>query len=852
MNVRFRTVLYRFQIIAFHHIFEKPLIIKKITDWHTLRISLVMFKNYLKVAWRNLLRNKVFSLVNIIGLATGLTCFLLITLYVYDELSYDTYNEKADRIYRINSSIRMGGSETRLAVTSDMMGPALKKDVPQVQEYVRFYNSNGSKSIWKDGEYIHEPKVTHADSTLFRVFTLPALFGDTKNALNEPNTVVITERAAKKYFGQANALGSMIETNENGKTSYKVTAVIQDVPHNSHFDFDLFFSMDNVEYGFGNYLSHNFQTYILLKEGASPLDVEKLFPQYIESYVLPQAKAVMQINSMDEFKKSGNSLDYSLVPLLKIHLYSDLFPELGVNGDIKYVYIFSAAAIFILLLACINFINLSTARSMNRSREVGIRKVLGTSKSKLVVQFLSESALTVIIAMILAVFAAWQILPLFNNISAKTLSPSLLFSGKMLITIIALPVLVSFLAGSYPSLFLSSFNPVTVLKGKAGTGSHRSILRNGLVIFQFATSIVLIIATITVYRQLDYIQTRKVGFNKEQVLVIDGTGVFGNGAGAFKNEIASLPGVISGTYAGFLPVSGSARNDNTYSRDAVLTTTNTFNMQSWTVDEDYIPTLGMEMKSGRNFSKSFGTDSSAIIINETTAAMLGFNDPIGKKIYTLINNQANAVKGYQIIGVVKNFNFESLRQRIGPLGLVLGQASWATAFRVKAGDAEALINQVQQKWTSMSTGTPFSYHFLDESFDNMYRAEQQVGRVAVSFAVLAVIIACLGLFGLATYMAEQRTKEIGVRKVLGASVNNIVMMLSRDFLILILIATLIAFPLAWWAMSKWLQDFEYRVNIGWWIFVVSGIIAVIVAICTISFQAIRAALTNPVRSLRTE
>ena len=811
-----------------------------------------MISNYFKVAWRNLLKNKVFTFINIIGLVTGLTCFILITLYVSDEISYDKFNEKADRIYRINSFIRMGGSELKLAVSSDPMGATLKKDFPQVEEYVRFYNSNGSKSIKKGNEFINEPDVTHADSTLFRVFTLPALYGDTKTALNDPNTVVITESAAKKYFGATNVVGRTIETNENNSTLYKVTAVIKDVPHNAHFKFNFFFSMDNVQYGFGNFLSHNFQTYVLLKEGVDYKEIENLFPKYIESYVMPQAKAVMQINSMDEFKKAGNSLEYTLIPLLKIHLHSDFFPELGVNGDIKYVYIFSAVAVFILLLACINFINLSTARSMNRSREVGIRKVLGTSKSKLIIQFLSESALTVFIAMIIAVVIAWQILPLFNQLSAKTLTPSLLFSTKMLLLMVALPVVVSLLAGSYPSLFLSSFNPVTVLKGKSGSGSYKSKIRSGLVVFQFATSIVLIIATITVFRQLNYIQNRKIGFNKDQVLVIDGTGVLGNGSEAFKNEVMKMHGVISGTYSGFLPVSGSARNDNTFSKEAVFSSSNTFNMQVWGIDETYIPTLGMEMKSGRNFSRAFGTDSSAIIINESTASMLGYSDPVGKRIYTLVDNQTNIVRGYEIIGVVKNFNFESLRQRIGPLCFILGKSSWSSAFRIRPENAESIVEAVSNKWKSLRTGTPFSYHFLDESFNNMYRAEQQVGRVAIAFAAIAVIIACLGLFGLATYMAEQRTKEIGVRKVLGATVNNIVMMLSRDFLVLIVIATLIAFPVAWWAMYNWLQDFEYRTSMGWWIFILSGLIAILVALFTISFQAIRAAVSNPVKSLRTE
>ena len=815
-------------------------------------VPFYMLKNYFKVAWRNLLKNKVFSVINIAGLAAGLTCFILIMLYVSDETSYDKYNEKADRIYRINSLIKMGGSELKLAVTSDPMGPTIKQDFPQVEEFVRFYNSNGSKSIKKGGEFINEPAVTHADSTLFRVFTLPAIYGNTKTALNDPNTVVVTESGAKKYFGSMDVVGKTIETNENGSTLYKVTAVIKDIPHNSHFNFDLFFSMDNVQYDFGNYLSHNFQTYLLLKEGVSYEEVQKMFPAYIDKHIIPLAKQVMNINSMDEFRKAGNNLEYTLTPLLQIHLYSDLFPELGTNGDIKYVYIFSAVAIFILLLACINFINLSTARSMSRSREVGIRKVLGTTKTQLIIQFLSESALTVVIAMILAVVIAWQILPLFNDLSAKSLTPSLLFSNKMLALMIGLPIVVSLLAGSYPSLFLSSFNPVTVLKGKLGSGSYKSNIRSGLVIFQFATSIILIIATITVYRQLDYIQKRKIGFNKEQVLVVDGTGVLGNRVNAFKNEVKKMPGVVNGTYSGFLPVAPSARNGNAFSKEAVIGPANTFNMQSWAVDEEYIPTLAMEMKSGRNFSRDRGTDSSAVIINETTASMLGYKDPIGQTLYSLEDSEGKVVKSYTIIGIVKNFNFESMRQRIGPLCLVLGEASWSTSFRIQPGYAETIVGALESKWQSLGSGTPFSYHFLDESFNNMYQAEQQVGRVAIAFAVIAVIIACLGLFGLATYMAEQRTKEIGVRKVLGATVNNIVMMLSRDFLVLIIIATLIAFPLAWWAMYKWLQDFEYRIGVGWWIFILSGLIAILVALFTISFQAVRAALSNPVKSLRTE
>lgn len=810
-----------------------------------------MIKNYLKIAWRNLVKNKTFSFINIIGLATGLACFILIALYVTDELSYDRYHEKADRIYRVNSDIRFGGTDLKLAVNSDPMGATLKKDYPQVEQYVRFYNSSGSKLIKKNKEYINENAVTHADSTLFGVFTFPAISGDTKNALNEPNTVVITESTAKKYFGTTDAVGKTIETNENNSTLYKVTAVIRDMPRNSHFNFDFIFSMDNVDYTWGNYLSHNFQTYILLKPGTDPKAFEKNFPQLIDKYILPQAKAFMQINSMEEFAKTGNKLEYSLMPMTDIHLRSDRFPELSVNSNIQYVYIFSAVAIFILLIACVNFMNLSTARSSNRAKEVGIRKVLGTEKRLLIGQFLTESILMVFAALTLGLLLVWLSIAYFNDISGKSLTITELFKPQYLLFLLLLPFVVGGLAGSYPAFFLSSFQPIQVLKGKINSGFSRSYLRSGLVVFQFFTSIVLIIGTIVVFRQLNYIQNKKIGFNKDQVLVINGTGALGNNTDAFKNEVEKMSGVKTASFAGYLPVSNSARNDNTFSTEAVMTEKNGFNMQVWNVDYDYIPTLGMEMLKGRNFSPEFGSDSTGIIINESTAKIIGYNDPVGKKLYTTFGNTSNSI-AYTIVGVVRNFNYESLRQNIAPLCFRLGFNKWTTAFKVSAGNVQDLVKNIESKWKSMAPGMPFSYQFLDESFDNMYRAEQRIGKVAISFAILAILIACLGLFGLATYMAEQRTKEIGVRKVLGASVPDIVSMLSKDFVKLVLIASVIAFPVAWFAMNKWLQDFAYRINIGWWVFVVAGLSAILIALITVSFQAIKAALTNPVKSLRTE
>ncbi len=809
-----------------------------------------MFSNYIKIALRNLLKNKTFSLINIIGLASGLACFILITLYIVDELGYDKYHEKADRIYRINSDIRFGGTDLNMAVSADPMGATLKKDYPQVEQFARIYASEGSKLFKKGNEFITEERVVYADSTLFDVFTFSPLAGTLKTALNEPNTVVITESTAKKYFGSvAAAVGKSMECNDDLTKPYKVTAVIDDIPRSSHFNFDMFLSMDNVDYNFNNFLSHNFHTYIVLKPGTDYKAFEKNFVQVIDKYILPQAKQFMQIESMKDFEKTGNRLSYSLIPLTDIHLHSERGVELGVNGSIQYVYIFGAVALFILLIACINFMNLSTARSASRAKEVGIRKVLGAEKKYLVRQFLAESTLTSFISLLLAVLFIWLALNWFNDLTGKEFHISALLKPGSLLFILALPVAVGFLAGSYPAFFLSSFKPIAVLKGKLNTGFSKSNLRSGLVVFQFFTTILLITGTIVIYQQLQYIQTTKIGFNKEQVLIVDNPSMEQSTAQSFKTEVAKLSHVKSASFAGFLPVSNSSRNDNTWSTEAVMTEKNGFNMQNWRIDYDYIPTLGMEVIKGRNFSQQYGGDSNALIINETTAALIGPGDPIGKKLYTTDGQNATV---YTVIGVVKNFNYESLRKNVGPLCFRLGNNRWATAFRVETKDMKNLLAQVETTFKKMAPGMPFTYSFLDESFDRMYRDEQRIGKVAFSFSFLAILIACLGLFGLATYMAEQRTKEIGIRKVLGASVPGIVQMLSIDFVKLVLIACVFAIPLAWWGMSQWLQNFAYRVSIGWWVFAAAAVIALVIAILTVSSQAVKAALANPVKSLRTE
>lgn len=810
-----------------------------------------MFENYFKIAWRNLIKNKAFSIINITGLAIGLSCFLLIALYVRDEVSYDRFYPNAKNIYRVNSDLLFGGSELHITQTSDMLGETLKKDYPQVLEYTRIYNSNGSKLIKKGNSYVEEPHVANADSTFFAVFQLPAIEGNLRTALNEPNTVVINETTAKKYFGTTHAVGKTIETNNGKNPVYKVTAVIKDIPANSHINFDFIFSMKNVDYPFGQHLSFNFHTYLLLRPGTDYKAFEKNFDHYIERYIIPQAKQFMNINSMDDFKKAGNRLQFSMIPLMKIHLYSDYNFEITPPGNIQYVYIFSAVALFILLIACINFMNLTTAKSTNRAREVGIRKVLGTSRKELITQFLFESTLLVAFSLLVAIGIVYVVIPLFNNIAGKSMYLSSLFSPTLIACFVALPFVVGLFAGFYPAFFLSAFRPIEVLKGKLVSGNGKGGIRSFLVVFQFWISIILIIGTIVIYKQLDYIQTKNLGFNKGQVLIIDNLYELQNNTEAFRNAMLQQPGVASATISSYLPVSNSSHSDQTFSKEAVMDAKNGFNMQTWTVDEDYFKTLGIELKSGRNFSREFGTDSTAIILNETAASTLGYADPLGKKIYSIGGAFGPGVT-YTIIGVVKNFHFESLRKNIAPASFFLGRGGGLASFKVTAANIPALIKEAESNWEKMAPGMPFSYRFLDESFNDMYRAETRVGQIALIFSVLAIFIACLGLFGLATFISEQRTKEIGIRKVLGASVQGIVQMLSKDFIKLVGIAFIFSAPLAWFFMHKWLQDFAYRIDLSWWIFLLAAGISLLIAIATISFQAIKAAIANPVKSLRTE
>ena len=808
-----------------------------------------MFRSYLKIALRNLRKNKAFSAINILGLAIGIGTCLLITLYVMDEISYDRYNEKADRIYRVNASINFGGTLQNLAVAPDPLAPTMVKEYPQVENAVRFRNY-GSAVIRKGEQNIKEERIIAADATLFDVFTLPMIDGNPKTALAEPNTVVITEPIARKYFGTTRATGKVLRFDNS--TDYKVTGVIQKIPATSHFHFDFFISMSGFdESKQNNWVSFNFNTYLLLREGAGPGFLEKAFEQLKDKYLYPQAQEIMSI-TRESFEKSGSYINFSLTPLRDIHLRSDLTAELGANSSIQFVYIFSAVALLILVIACVNFMNLSTARSANRAKEVGVRKVLGTHRSHLVNQFLTESVVMSLIAFLLGYIIALLMLPLFNQLAGKELSLSVMQHPVLLPVLFGCSVVVGLLAGSYPAFYLSSFQPIKVLKGTTGSGFRSSRFRSTLVVFQFSISIALIIGTIVIYRQLNYIQNKKLGFNKEQVLVVKDTYVLGQQTEVFRNEALRLPHIVSASVSGYLPVP-SSRSEDIFFPEGEMDPEKSISMQNWMVDVEYINTMGMEMAKGRNFSKGLQTDSTAVIINEAAAGVMGLQDPVGKKLGLLADvNDKNSMRYYTIIGVVKNFNYESLRNNIEALCMRLGRSTGSMSFRMKTGDVMGVLQSMERLWKKMVPGEAFTYSFLDEDFNAVYRTEQRMGRIFISFAVLAIFIACLGLFGLVTYAAEQRTREIGIRKVLGASVGSIAGMLSKDFLKLVLIAALIVFPVSWWAMQRWLQDFAYRISISWWIFVFAAAVALLIALLTISFQAIKAALANPVESLRTE
>jgi len=823
-----------------------------------------MIQNYIKIAWRNLVRNKVSSIINIGGLAIGLACVLLIGMYVKDELGYDRFFKDANRIYRVNTHEKTGNDEFVAGHTPPPVGAALMSNFPEVESYTRIFLPGDEVVHYLDNGQRHsltEKSLLSVDSNFLQFFSYPLLAGDPKTCLNGPNYIVLTEKAAKKYFGDASPIGKNLVFDEYAKP-FTVTAVLKDLPEQSSLQFDVLQSnvgMPPVKRFNWSWIWLQMGTYVKLKanapnDEASIKRLEARFPAMVRVQAASAFKRLGQ--PFDQFIKNGGKYDISLQPLTAIHLLSQNIGSRYINqSDIKYVYIFSAVALFIMLLACVNFMNLATAQSAKRAKEVGIRKVLGSERGQLIGQFMSEAFLYTASATLIACFIVAACLPAFNQLAAKELSLQTFFNVYTVAALVLLVLLTTLLAGMYPAFFLTSFKPAAVLKGSADAGKTGGgfFTRNALVVFQFSVSTVLIICTIVVYKQLMYNQSKDLGFNKENVLIVANADRLGQHEESFRQELLQLPGVGGASISTSLPTQKSYTDTYKPEDDENMTASGKdLWLSGYMADESFVPTLKLQILEGRNFSKNF-TDSASIILNETAVKQIGWSNPIGKTIF-----YPGDQRRFKVIGVVRDFNTESLRNPISSFALfyktsqAIHVAPAYLAVRIKPGDYQKAIGHIQAKWAEFMPDNPFEYSFLDAEFDSLYRTDQTIGKVFSVFTFLSLTVACLGLLGLAMFTAERRTKEIGIRKVLGASVQNVVTMLSKDFLKLVMIASLIAFPVAWYAMNKWLQDFAYKTDISWWVFALSTGAVCAIALFTISFQSLKAAMTNPVESLRSE
>ncbi len=806
-----------------------------------------MIRNYLKIAFRNLWRNKTFTAINIFGLALGISTCLLIMLFVQNEWSYDRFNAKSDRIVRVVFRGSIGGEKMKEAMAMPPVAQTLKSTYPEVEAATRLRRAGYPRVSYQDKTF-REDAFAYVDSNFFQVFTFPLLQGDPNTVLLQPNTIVISETVAQKYFGQEDPIGKVLNF-KDWKTGFKITGVMKKMPENSHFHYDILGSMaSDRESRVPSWMTSEYYTYLVLAPGYDYKKLEAKLPQIVEKYMAPQLEKAMGL-TFAQFRQKGNDIGLFLQPLTDIHLRSDLTLELEPGGDIRYVYIFSVIALFMLTIACINFMNLSTASASKRAREVGIRKVLGSLKKQLVKQFLIESILIAAVALVISVCLVYWAIPFFNRISGKNLSLHLLGNPWLIPGLLFFGLITGILAGSYPAFFLSSFKTVAVLKGKLTANKNSVGLRSGLVVFQFFISIMLIVGTTIVYKQLSFIQNKKLGYDKDQMLIVEQTYWLGGNQDAFRQKLLNDPRVAGVSSSDYLPAGASDNNNFMVFPDN--NSTNLVKTLRYDVDYSYIPTFGMKISEGRNFSKEFGTDSAGIIINEETAKAFGWSKNAIGHTLTRSENDGSRIT-FHVIGVVRDFHFKSLHEHISPLVMVLTKNSGTMIVKTKTKNVAGLLASMKKDWTDLKAEAPFSYSFLDERFNNTYQAEQKVGLIMALFAGLTILVACLGLFGLTTFTAEQRTKEIGIRKVLGATVTSIVTLLSKDFLKLVVIAFVIASPIAWFAMNKWLEDFAYRINISWWIFALAILLTVLITVVTVGFRAIKAAVANPVTSLRSE
>ncbi len=815
---------------------EIPIYIKNMFYW-----SAVMFNSYFKIAFRNMKKYKAYSLINISGLAVGIVCCILIFSYVFYDLSFDKYHKNADNIYRIGLEAEISGQHVKSVTSNVPTGPTLVENYPEVVDVVRFWVVEKLPVKHKDLQFT-EDKIFYAEESVFDIFSFNMLQGDPESALSRPYSVVITKEISEKYFGDEDPLGKTLTVNV--KDNYTVTGVVERPPSNSHFTFEILLSFETLFARDGErikrWVPFNTYTYILLQDGYNPKDLEAKLPGFIEANMGQIVKAI------------GGKVYFYLQPLTSIHLHSNFEAELSGNSDIAYIYLFSVVAILILTLACINFMNLSTARSSNRAREIGLRKVLGAERSKLIKQFIGESVVFSLLALSAALVIVKAILPYFNSISGSEINLDYFSVPWMLPAFIACAILIGILAGYYPALFLSSFQPVKVLTNNILRGKENRSFRGFLVIFQFVISISLIIGSGIIKDQLTFMKNKKLGFTKDQILVIpSNTRTTTGSVETIKNELLAYKNIknVSASSKMF----GEIPDLDVYVPEG-HTRDNTVMMRSVTVDENFISMFDMEIISGRKFSAEHETDANnAILINETALKLLDWENPIGKTIQDYSTNEFTETDTKTVIGVVKDFHFNSLHKKIEPFIIHYRPNDlYSFAVKVDTEDLEGIINYLEQKWKAFDPDRPMNFYFLDESFDNQYKADEKLTSIFTYFTYLAIFIACLGLTGLASYMIEVRRKEVGIRKTLGSSVSAIFILMNREMMIMLIVSNLISWPLSYFLLNKWIQNFPYRVEIGFSTFILSAGIVFIIAFITVGYQIMKAAYANPVNSLRNE
>jgi len=813
-----------------------------------------MLKNYIKIALRNLLRHKLYTTINVLGLSLGIASALILYVYIKNELSYDNYHSKADRIYRITGKYLIEGEEEarRFSGTSYLAAPTLLAEYPEVENVVRVFQGTDKKPITYKDKKVFINDILYVDSTYFSIFDQQFIKGNPKTALKNPNSIVLTRTAAEKIFGSVeeayNKTLLMFDYQNN-----KVTGIIEDLPENSHFRYSALVSMTTIyneatkdeNRNLDNWLNFNYPTYVLLKKGTDVKIFEKHLNEMGKNYIQPRAKSV-------GFEVKGKLFAQALKD---IHLSKvDYLDDIAERSKIEYVYIFSAIALFLLLIASINYMNLATARSANRAKEVGIRKVVGSYKVQLMSQFLVESVILVGISLVMGLFLLEVLMPIFNQVVDKKLGVQYFQDPIVWLIIVSILFGVGLFSGIYPAFFLSSFNPIMVLKGRFLHSPRNAALRKILVVFQFSISIVMIICTWIVYQQLNYVSNKNLGFDKEHVLMIRNfNDEIYEKVEVIKRALEQNPNISAVATSNFRLASSEAQNTEGLhaEKENGELVEGLYNMLN--IDYDYLEMIGVTLIQGRNFSKEFPSDTSkAIIVNEAYVKQLGLRNPIGKKIVYGMATDSTEEQNAKIVGVVKNFHTGSLHNAIRPCIFTLTRKGGTFYIKMTGKNIPETLEFIQKTWLKFDTKYPYEAFFLDQNFAKTYRADQQRGQIFLAFSGLTILIACLGLLGLASFMVEQKTKEIGIRKVLGASVPNILFLISRDFIILIVIANVIAAPFAYYFMSGWLESFAYRIHMNPIAFIIAGVIALFIALVTISFQALRATSVNPVEVLKDE